>query len=274
MMNTKMLKFCALALVFGLVSCEEDLLIGGEGGAEQQLGEYLIEAEGIASNMYNTIDFARRDSAFIASGTTVINGVTVSSNGDTIKINYTAAGTYGSDGKLRKGMLRVVESGNYMMVNGLLNAHLMNFSIDDVPVIGSITAKNEGNDSISVSVQNFSVNNAFTFNSSKGIKWLSGFSTINDESDDRYSLGGTSTVDENGTNHSVTVDFTDNLIYDRTCQYGAVSGILDLSLSGDSVSYDSGTIDFIASDGCNNAAILTIVSGDKTLNFTKTFDAF
>lgn len=273
-MNTRIFKFCALALVFGLVSCEEDLLIGDEGSTEQLLGEYLFEAEGIASNVYNTIDLARRDSTFIATGATVVDGANVVSSGDTITVNYTTAGTYGADGKLRKGKLRAIESGNYLMVGGFMSVDLMSFSIDDVPVVGAIIARNEGNDSVSVNVQNFSVNSAFTFNSGKGIKWLSGFNTINDESDDRYKLGGTSTLSETAANNSVTVDFSDPLVYDRTCQFGAESGILDLSLSGDSVSYDSGSIDFIASDGCNNAAILTIVKGDQTLNFTKTFDSF
>ncbi len=272
-MKTSIFKGTVLFLALGLVSCEGEELLGGEGSVEQQLSEYLLEAEGIANNLYNKIDLARRDSSFINTDSTTIDGAVVTGNQDTITIDFTTAGTYGSDGKLRKGMVKAVETGSYLMVGGKISASLLNFSVDDVPVTGDIELQNQGNDSLTLKVTGLSVDNAYRLNSDKGIKWVAGFSTFQDVNDDIYRVGGDSDLEELGTNNGIGVVFTESLLYDRTCQFGVVSGILDLTLSGDSVRYNSGSIDFIAND-CNNAVNLTITTGDATLNFVKTFSGF
>jgi len=279
-MKISNIKFYVIAGFLALTACEgdEDPFNPDGGGFEAKLGQLYVDAEARASNIYNRIDEARRDSVLEASDSTVIDGATVTRTGSDIKINF-GNGVTGSDGKVRKGSIDVSESGDYLVPGGSLTATLNNYSVDDEPITGSLMAQNDGNDSISVTVTNLNYKNEFNFQSSKTIYWESGFSTINDVSDDRYQVGGSGTGTETAGNNQVVATFVDPMILDKTCEHSILEGVIDLTLSGDSVNYDGVGVNFIAgdgvnSDGCDNLFRIAVDQNGTNVTFTRQFSGF
>lgn len=80
----------------------------------------------------------------------------------------------------------------------------------------------------------------------RNIKWLAGFSTLSDNSDDKYSLDGTSTgVDSNG--NEFTVDISTALVFDMSCDY-VPEGVMTITIT-DGSETSSLTIDFGVGEG-------------------------
>jgi hypothetical protein len=273
-MKRNLFKFGVMALGLSLIACDEDLGSSGQGSAEQALAESFLQAQSIFINSYNTVDLALRDSTFLASDSTMINGAVIMRNVDSIIVDYGNGAISPNDGKTRKGAIRGFLTGDYIMAGALLSADFVGYEVDDVSIDGNMTIQNGGNDSIILNSTSFIVDNEFTVVANQGLRWVSGFNTINDIEDDQYELAGLITGTEL-TNNSISVDITTPLYYDRMCDYGMVSGITDLTLTGDStISFNSGVIDFLSSDGCNNNVSLTITTGSATLSFVKQFDGF
>ena len=171
----------------------------------------------------------------------------------------------------------VTENGDFNS-NGSLTLNFQNFRVDDKKIGGpntSMSISNSGNGTFGVSVTDFSVNDEFTYSGSKNITWNTGQSTST-EADDNYNVGGSFSGTESATGNSISGNLTEALVYDRSCAYGVVSGLVDFTLAGDSTLVaNSGSVDFKKDDGCKNAAVITIntESGGK-LVFPKTFNGF
>ncbi len=271
------IKFLPLALIFAastLVSCDEDNPLGTSSELETQLGEFYLEAESLGNSIYNNIDLARRDSIFNADDSAVVNGAVVKRTGTAFTIDF-GNGVAGSDGKTRKGMITVAETGSYLTAGGQLSAALSNFKVDDVSIQGAFAIINNGNGSIDVAITGFKIGNEFSLNSNKNVIWKSGFATPTNAGDDRYDLSGSAIGTELAGNNMVTTTINETLVFDRLCQYGVTKGKVSLALTGDSISETTtGSIDFIDTDGCNNVARISIVKGTTSASVTRTFDGF
>lgn len=275
-MKKSIFKFLPLAiLAITFTSCDDDEDGGGgTGDNEQKIAGWIIDTEAIASSVYNAIDQLQRDS--IADGDTIMfQGAMASLNGNSYVIDY-GTGVVDGSGITRKGAINVTKSGDYFAQGGNLSLSFNNFSVDDKTVAGSIAVTNLGNDTLSMVISSLDYDNLLTYNADKKVKWISGFATTKDPTDDKFSLTGNASGMENGTNNSIGIDFTSPMSFDRTCQYTVTEGILDLTFTGDSLTtFDGGSVDFITSDGCSNQLILSVTSaGGGSVTLPRTFNGF
>lgn len=247
----------AVLVGFTFTACEEDEGLFGNNSVETQLGEQQLLAESLTSTVFNVVDRLLRDTSFTSGDTVTINNASAVRQGDTVRVLY-GNGVVGADGTVTKGTLRVELTGNYLTAGSLAIVTLQNYQRDGDKVTGSLAIDNKSLGTIEIRVANFSVNNEFTFSATKNIIWTEGFSTFNDFSDDKYTLLGTANLAETNSNNAIASSINDTLQYDRSCQYGITQGIIDLTISGDSTKFDTGSIDFIKSDGCNNAVTITL----------------
>lgn len=259
-----------------VTSCEDDEdLLGGDSNLEAQLGEQQVAAEAVSSSIYNLADQIMRDTSLQTGDTITVNNAPVTKNGDTVWVMY-GNGVSGTDGITRKGTVEIIANGDYTMSGSRISISLLNYQRDGDDVDGSLTVNNNGNNEFGLTVSNFGVNNEFTFNANKTLFWTSGFNTVNDLSDDKYGMSGTASLAEVGTNNQSSSSISDTLNYDRSCQYGMVDGVIDLTFSGDSIEFDTGTIDFLDADGCNNIAQISLsdTTSGRSVNTSVTFNGF
>lgn len=275
-MKKSIIKFIPMAVLAAtFTSCDEDAPGGATGAAEQKIAGYIIETEAIASSVYNAIDKVQRDTVLMDGDTIPFLGAIAYMNGNVTTVDY-GTGTVGADGVTRKGSIAVTESGDYFASGGLLSCSFNGFSVDDNTIGGSIAVTNLGNDTLSMDISSMDYNNLLTYNASKKVHWISGFNTISDAMDDKFDLYGDANGSENGTNNTLTVDFTSPMRFDRSCQYTVVEGVLGLAFAGDSITtFDTGSVDFISSDGCNNSLILTVSkTGGTSITLPRNFNGF
>lgn len=279
-MKRSILKFAVIALAVSLTSCDEELGIDGEAGVEQKLSEQFLKAESIGIDVYNIVDVVRRDSAYSPNDSIIFDGANVwtydnGSGATIISVNY-GTGVIGADGKTRKGSILALETGDYTQSGGALAVSFTNYEVDNVKITGSGDMKNSGSDQFELKFTDLKIDEEFKLNANQDLNWVAGLAT-GDAADDKYELSGTITGTqlEDANSIDITIAATDALSYDRSCEFGMVSGIANLALTGDSISFDSGSIDFLASDGCNNNVDLTLKSADgKVINVIEQFQGF
>ncbi|MGB0177259.1 MAG: hypothetical protein ACPF9D_08835, partial [Owenweeksia sp.] len=238
------------------VACEDENLLGSDGADELRLGEYYLEAESIVSYLYNITDKAYNDSTFNASDSTMIWGIpVVATSTATMELRF-GNGITGNDGITRKGKVMVNETGDFTATGGSLNLSFDNFRVDN-RVIGnsttSMSISNAAAGSFNIGIANLDINSEFVYSGTKSITWTSGFGTPT-ETDDVYNVSGNFDGSETETSNGISGNMVEPLIYDRTCNYGVISGLVDLTLSGDSLAASSGSVDFLKDDGCANAS--------------------
>lgn len=278
----KQAKYLILALGFSAtVACEgEDILNGnGEDNLELKLSEFLVEAESNANELYTITDEVLRDSTFRADDSTTINGVVVVKDAATnlITIDF-GTGVVGSDGKVRKGIISINQSGQDFLVTGTkASATFVGFKVDDKPVSGTFSVQNMGNFSFDADFDTISFDPKFKYSANKTVQWLEGFSTPDSIGDDKYQLTGTSNgVLTDSISASVNATITTAFVFEKACEYGILEGAMDMTFTGDSLSIQSGDIDFVAgdginNDGCNNIYKLNFSDGSSA---TLTFEGF
>lgn len=279
----KQVKFLILALGFtGFVACEdEDLLNGlGEDALELKLSEFLVDAEANANELYTLTDEILRDSTFRADDTATVNGVLVQRDPATNQITLDfGTGVVGSDGKIRKGIIAINQVGQDFLVAGAkATATFVGFSIDEQPVTGSFELENKGNFVFDAGFDTLSFDPKFTYSANKTIQWLNGFSTPDSIEDDKYQITGSSTgsLQDTASSGSINATITSAFVFEKACEYGLLEGVMDLTFTGDSLSIQSGDIDFVSGDGTNNDGCNNIykVSFSDGSNATLTFDSF
>ncbi len=278
-MKRSILKFAVIALAVSVTSCDEELDLGGEGGVEQQLSEQFLKTESIGIDVYNILDVIRRDSAFSPSDTTTFDNASVFTYDDNgvniVAVNY-GTGVIGADGKTRKGTIIGAETGDYTQSGGSIGVSFLNYEVDNVKVAGTASINNSGSNEFKLNFINLKIDEEFKLNANQDLKWIAGLTT-SDPADDKYELSGTINGSQIAEANSIdiTIDATDALSYDRSCEFGMVSGVADLALTGDSIKFTSGSIDFLGSDGCNNNVDLTLKSADgQVINLIQQFEGF
>ncbi len=272
-------KFLLAGLVaFGFASCDEEGLAGSAGEVESKVGELYILAESTGSRVFNTVDLALRDSSFINNDSTQVDGAVVTRNSASVVIDY-GTGTAGSDGILREGEINLLMSGgtDYMVSGTSIAGTFVNYKEADKPVTGSFNVANQGNNTFALTLTTLGVtdaeNNTFSLSASKTLTWVDGFSTLNDVSDDSYTLAGTSTGVADTINVSATINTP--LSYNSTCQYRVEEGVINITMAGTGVTYNNGSIDFLSDDGCNNLYTIELSSDDGAfVTSTLTFEGF
>lgn len=283
-MKSNLFKFLIAGFAgVALVSCDGENPFGGESEAEAKLSEYYINTEAAANTIFTYVDLSCRDSSLTNDGDTVnINGAIVSLSSGTITVDF-GTGTLGPDNAVRKGSISFAKPSDYLANGTIVDATLNNYFKDDKSLSGSIKLSVENIDffaqevSLGLEVNNLTFNDEFKLSIDKQIDWNLGFFSFTDLSDDSYSVSGTASGEEIATGYIITttIDPTEALFYDRTCEYGMVSGIIDISLVGDSLSFTSGAIDFIAADTCSNVATITLNGTEgQSVTIPQTFDSF
>lgn len=274
-----MKKVMYLALGAGLMlsfsSCDEEDPFGIEGAeSEMRLAEYFIETEALASRLYTTADRIMRDSLFLATDSTSINGGVVSRDGNTISLDY-GMGAAGSDGIVREGVINLVLTGNdFMQAGSEVAASFDNYTEDGEAVTGSFTLANDGGNIFTFALSDLSIGGEFSINASKNISWVGGILT-NTIEDDVFVISGTTAGNELATTNEINAEIGTPVIYDATCEYGILEGTLNITLAGDELSFTGGSIDFVDSDGCNNVYVVSLSNIDgMTVSNTKVFKGF
>ena len=268
-----------------LISCDGEDIFGGGSEAEAALSEAYVNAEAAANTIYAYVDLSLRDSTLTGpQDTSTIQGATVyiEASGDYV-VDF-GNGVVGTDGVTRKGSIIFSASDKVITTGATVSATLSNYSRDDKPVQGALTltvkSANMSTQEVTVGVQilNFNFNNEFTFSADKDLTWNFGYFTFFDTSDDSYRLSGTASGTDVATGNAITttINPASALLYDRSCQYGMVSGIIDITLTGDSLDYTGGNIDFLESDSCNNVVMITLENSEtqQSITIPKQFDNF
>jgi len=263
--------FALMALTLGFVACEDDEDLFGNSGLEAKLGEQQLLAESLVSTTFNLVDRVLRDPNFSSGDTITIDNANVARSGDTVRVLY-GTGVVGPDGVTTKGTLQMILSLAYLTPSSKVDVSLINYKRDGDDVSGSLTIETTGPGTMRLTVANFGVNSEFTFSATKNIFWTAGFSTLLNMDDDEYGVLGSANLAEVGSNNALSSTISDTLSYKRACQYGMESGVISFGLSGDSATFTNGSIDFLASDNCNNLAQITLNdtnSGRQVVNPVK-----
>lgn len=259
----------AIITVAGLMltACEDQLPLDFIGTESKVCDRYLL-TEATLCNTYQIIDIALRDSLFRSQDSAVVDGAIVTKAGNIIRIDF-ENGAIGQDGRFRKGFIEVNELSDYRGSGGSAHADLQDYFLDEFNIAGILDLYNYGSDSLLMTISNFKATDSLEVNASKSIYWTSGFNTSN-IADDKYNIRGQA----HGEYGSGSMDVLSStpLVIDRSCSYRALSGILDLSLHGDSLE-STGTIDFI-NDGCENLAKIHLQKGERELLLSRQFFGF
>lgn len=268
----KSIKYALLGLVFVTFSCEEGDLFNSLIEYQQKLAEYYIEAESALSNVYTIVDLTVRDPNVIAGDTASVMGAIVYITGTVINIDYENGNT-GPDGITRSGMIMVDQTGDYNQSGGKLAVSFDNYVVGNQKVGGTIEVDNQGNNTFGLLATDFFTNEEFDLNANKTLTWNSGFSTDMDQ-DDEFLLSGNS-IGKDSANSSVTADIMTPMTFRRDCEYAVLGGVIDLSFMVDTAnSNPSGSLDFLADDGCDNLVTIKLKDGDQEAEVTLQFDGF
>ncbi|WP_417590141.1 hypothetical protein [Owenweeksia hongkongensis] len=274
MKNSKLFSGTILMAAFALtVGCEdtslEDLLSEGDA----QVSESYMKTEASLYNLYSVVDVSLRDSLFQVNDSAMVDGATVIRSGSNVTINF-GTGVIGSDGRTRKGIIEVIESGDYMTLASL-DIELKGYSVNDEKVTGSIELDKAGSD-FGLVITGFSADQEIEIDADKTISWRKGFTTLSNSDDDVFDISGTATGKDLKDNRELSTSITEAMNYDRSCEFKMVSGIIELTLQpNDSIpDVTEAAIDFLADDACNNLAKIKLKQGETEIEVTKQFNGF
>jgi hypothetical protein len=265
---------------FGLSSCEELGL--SEDAPELKIGQNFLELEALANQVYNAGDEALRRLG-PDTDTIMVGGAVVSRVANVIRMDY-GSGVTANDGTTRSGVILVQLNGeidDWKVEGAEITVDVSDYNIDGDGMDGTITASNLGGTTgtppaieVTIDIDNFKRGtDGMALTSDKTLRWISGFETETAD-DDSYELSGTSSGVDAANTINVDIPVTDKLIYDRSCEHGMLSGLLNIDLSGEGLTYETGYFDFLLDDGCNNIYQAYLEGQDKTIDTKQQFPSF
>ena len=265
--NSLLIGLLGSALVF--TACEGEDVFTDFMEEETRLSDTYLMTEATISNTYQIIDQALRDSVFRAQDSSFVDGAIVTKTGNVIRIDY-GFGAIGTDGRPRRGYIEIIETNDYRSTGGSAAASLQHYVLNGIDLKGDMNIFNYGNDSLSIVITDFNALDSLEVNASRTISWVSGFNTTL-LTDDVYRIKGSA----HGDHASGTLDVITSvpLLVQTGCEHRIVSGVLDISLQGDSIG-STGTIDFIDADGCDNLAKIELKKGEQELLLSRQFFGF
>ncbi len=256
-----------------LNSCDDLENLCNLSEADLGTGEVFVTSLNQMIDIYTRVDNVSKDSVLNATNTNTIDGAFCTLVGDSLIIDFGVSDVLTADGKLRKGSIRTKLTGNYTTVGGKLNAKLSTYFVDGVQIKGTVNAENKGpaaNPDFAVSVTEFEVGEDSKVNYTLGMLWQGGFvSPV--MTDDVFEVSGTIAGDDNKNAKQFTATFTEPLRYVNACQYFLESGVIDITLTGDTT-VAGFEVDFIGGDGCNNLFKATVECQGSPISFTYPFN--
>lgn len=194
----------------------------------------------------------------------------VSTNPDTLRINFGSSNCMCNDGRNRRGTIVITYSGAYRDSGTVWNISFDNYFVNDNQVLGTKTVSNLGHNQAGHLVYDVNVNGSLvlannggtiTWTSQRQREWTAGESTPQ-WSDDMYSItGSASGTGANGNSYSATI--TSPLIRNMAlgCRRHFVQGTVEVTPSNKPMR----TIDF-GSGACDDIATVTINNNTYTIH--------
>ncbi|GGH74038.1 hypothetical protein [Phaeocystidibacter marisrubri] len=266
-----------VALAGTMVSCE-DINLCGITEDDLDMGDAFIETTSYFMNVVSRVDEAMRNEDLQNNGSTTIDGATVTLANDSITVDFGTSNVICQDGKSRRGKISGSITGDYFTQAGSINLNLTGYHVDDVPVVGNIAVTNTGQTAnnwvISLVSSNFTIGTEYNYNANLSMEWESGFTTTDSIEDDVFELYGMAHGNDLADTISFSTSFTENMRFERTCQYVVTEGIVDVSLTSGTSEVANVTVDFKDEDGCNNVVFLNANCDGTEVSFPHTFDGF
>lgn len=201
---------------------------------------------------------------------TITLDTAVSTNPDTIRVNFGSSNCMCNDGRNRRGTIVIVYTGTYRDSGSTWTITFDNYFVNDNQVLGTKTVTNLGHNTAGHLVYDINVNGSIVLASNGGTitwvsqrqrEWTSGESTPQ-WSDDMYSItGSASGTGANGNSYTATI--TSPLIRNMAlgCRRHFVQGTVELTPSNKPMR----TIDF-GSGACDDIATVTINNNTYTIH--------
>lgn len=194
----------------------------------------------------------------------------VSTNPDTIRINFGSSNCMCNDGRNRRGTIVITYNGHYRDSGTVWNITFDNYFVNDNQVLGTKTVSNLGHNQAGHLVYDVNVNGSvvlannggtITWTSQRQREWIAGESTPQ-WSDDMYSITGTASgTSASGNSYSATI--TSPLIRNMAlgCRRHFVQGTVEVTPSNKPMR----TIDF-GTGACDDIATVTINNNTYTIH--------
>lgn len=194
----------------------------------------------------------------------------VSTNPDTLRINFGSSNCMCNDGRNRRGTIVITYSGAYRDSGTTWNISFDNYFVNDNQVLGTKTVSNLGHNQAGHLVYDVNVNGSLvlannggtiTWTSQRQREWTAGESTPQ-WSDDMYSItGSASGTGANGNSYSANI--TSPLIRNMAlgCRRHFVQGTVEITPSNKPMR----TVDF-GTGACDDIATVTINNNTYTIH--------
>jgi hypothetical protein len=194
----------------------------------------------------------------------------VSTDQDTITIDFGTSNCTCNDGRARRGKIKVYYTGQYRDSASTHTITFDNYFVNDNQVLGTKTVTNLGHNAAGHLVYDIDVNGSIilannggtiTWTSQRQREWLSGESTMI-WSDDMYSVTGTATG-TSAAGENFNVNITSPLIRNMAigCRRHFVQGIVEITPA----SRPMRTVDF-GTGACDDVATVTIGNNTYTIH--------
>ncbi len=239
-------------------------------------------ATSIDNDMNNIADEAGRNksvssfktsetSAILSSCATLHFDTLVSSNADSITVNFGNSNCLCNDGRYRRGKLLIVYTGKYRDSLTTITVTPLNYFVNDNKVSGSKTVKNLGHNaqghlvydiSASLSIQKADNSGTIQWVGTRQREWLAGENTLL-WIDDKYSItGSASGTNANGRSFTSSITSGKPLIRDMSigCRKHFISGEIKHTPQGK----PTRIIDF-GNGTCDDQATVTINANTYTI---------
>ncbi len=262
-------------LAFSFTACEE--INNLEADAEERLADYFLVTEANALYLYALMDEGLRSAELASEDSVQVDGAWLKRSTNLGPNNYTldfGKGVTGDEGTVREGQVVVSGSAAYLEPGSVHYLDFSNYRADEKTFAGRLSITYDGNDQFTVTAQDQIYNDEFRMDINQSVRWLAGLSTPNDFADDDISIEGTFSGVDFVNADSVDMIVVEPLRLFKGCEYGMVSGVVDATLDGENIKFESGSLDFIQEDGCLDLVKITFDDGTETATVTKSFKGF
>lgn len=278
--NLILKSLAVVALAGSMTACEGINLCDLDEG-DLAMGDAFIETTSYFMNIVGRVDQAMRNGEVQTNGSAVIDGANVSLYTDSIVVDFGSTNVVTADGKQRKGKLVGAITGDYFTATGTVALDLVGYHVDDVPIDGTIALTNQGNATnnwiITLVSQDFTIGADYAYDANLSMEWLDGYATQDSIEDDIFEIYGSAGGASSSDSVEFDATFTENLHFERTCQYVVTKGVVDISVTPTSPGASAVatvTADFKDSDGCNNVVFLEADCDGTNVSFPQTFSGF
>lgn len=266
-----------MALAGTMVSCE-DINLCGITEDDLDMGDAFLETTSYFMNVVTRVDEAMRNEDLQNNGSTTIDGASVTLANDSITVDFGSSNIICNDGKARRGKITGSITGDYFTQAGSINLNLTGYHVEDTLITGDINLTNTGQTAnnwvISLFSNNFAIGSTYDYNANLSMEWESGFTTTDSIEDDIFEIYGMADGNDLADTISFSTTFTQNMRFERACQYVVTEGIVDVSLTAGTSEVASIVVDFKDEDGCNNVVFLNANCDGTEVSFPHTFDGF